>query len=226
CALGARLLPRRRRRLVDGDRPLRRLRRRSDPPFAFASCTHRVHEALHAEDAADHADDRHDDARRALSARAAGRVPRHVEPAARVGGRLVLRRRRDGDDRARVPDAGERGRALRAPQATARPARDPVLDEAVHVHSRHHGRDAGRDARDHDKARQLSAQPSLLDRKLPPVTEIGAAAMVAIAVGVIYNASYLPKHAQTGVAIAILLVAAALELTNVVLLARIRDFAW
>jgi len=72
----------------------------------------------------------------------------------------------------------------------------------------------------------LSAQPSLLDRKLPPVTEIGAAAMVAIAVGVIYNASYLPKHAQTGVAVAILAVAAALELTNVFLLSRLRDFAW
>ena len=67
---------------------------------------------------------------------------------------------------------------------------------------------------------------SLVDRKLPPVTEIGAAAMVAIAVGVIYNAAYLPKHAQTGVAVAILLVAAALELVNALLIARIRDFAW
>lgn len=71
----------------------------------------------------------------------------------------------------------------------------------------------------------MSAQ-SLVDRKLPPVTEVGAAAMIAVAVGVIYNASYLPKHAQTGVAVAILVLAAALELLNVVLLSRIRDFAW
>ncbi|MGZ4338951.1 MAG: hypothetical protein ACXVQ3_02735 [Gaiellaceae bacterium] len=70
------------------------------------------------------------------------------------------------------------------------------------------------------------ATPSLLDRKLPPVTEVGAAAMIAVAVGVIYNASYLPKHAQTGVAVAILCVAAVLELANAVLLSRIRDFAW
>jgi hypothetical protein len=70
------------------------------------------------------------------------------------------------------------------------------------------------------------APPSLVDRRLPPVTEVGAAAMVAVAVGVIYNAAYLPKHAQTGVAVGILAVAAALELTNAVLLARIRDFAW
>ncbi len=67
---------------------------------------------------------------------------------------------------------------------------------------------------------------SLVDRKLPPVTEVGAAGMVAIAVGLIYNAAYLPKHAQTGVAIAILVVAAALQLTNAFLLSRIRDFAW
>ena len=67
---------------------------------------------------------------------------------------------------------------------------------------------------------------SLVDRKLPPVTEIGAAAMVAVAGGVIFNAAYLPKHAPTAVAVAILVVAAALELTNVFLLSRIRDFAW
>jgi hypothetical protein len=67
---------------------------------------------------------------------------------------------------------------------------------------------------------------SLVARRLPPVTEVGAAAMIAIAVGVIYNAAYLPKHAQTAVAIAILVVAAALELGNLVLLSRIQGFAW
>ena len=67
---------------------------------------------------------------------------------------------------------------------------------------------------------------SLVDRKLPPVTEIGAASMIAIAVGVIFNASFLPKHAPTGVAVAILAVAAALMLANAVLLSRIDDFAW
>ena len=72
----------------------------------------------------------------------------------------------------------------------------------------------------------IDAPASLVDRKLPPVTEIGAASMVAVAVGVIYNAAYLPKHAQTGVAIAILVVAAALQLVNAFLLSRIRDFAW
>lgn len=67
---------------------------------------------------------------------------------------------------------------------------------------------------------------SLVDRKLPPVTEIGAAAMVAVALGVIFNAAYLPKHAPTAVAIAILVVAAALEATNLFLVSRIENFAW
>jgi hypothetical protein len=67
---------------------------------------------------------------------------------------------------------------------------------------------------------------SLVNRKLPPVTEIGAAAMVAVAAGVIFNAAYLPKHAPRSVAILILVVAAALELTNLFLLSRIEGFAW
>jgi hypothetical protein len=61
---------------------------------------------------------------------------------------------------------------------------------------------------------------------VPPVTEIGAASMIAIAAGVIYTASYLPKHAPLGIPIALLLVAAGLQLVNAVLLARIPGFAW
>ena len=67
---------------------------------------------------------------------------------------------------------------------------------------------------------------SMVDRKLPAITEIGAASMAAVAIGIIYNAAYLPKHAQTGVAIAILVVAAALQLVNAFLLSRIKHFAW
>ncbi len=67
---------------------------------------------------------------------------------------------------------------------------------------------------------------SLVNRRLPPVTEIGAAAMVAVALGVIFNAAYLPKHAPTSVAVLILVVAAALEATNLFLISRIENFAW
>ena len=67
---------------------------------------------------------------------------------------------------------------------------------------------------------------SLVDRRLPPVTEIGAASMIAIAGGVIYLASYLPKHAPLGVAIVLLVLAAALQLANAILLFRVHPFAW
>jgi len=61
---------------------------------------------------------------------------------------------------------------------------------------------------------------------MPPVTEIGAASMIAIVVGVIYLASYLPKHAPIGVAAAMLVLAASLQVLNAILLARIPGFAW
>jgi type III secretory pathway component EscS len=70
-----------------------------------------------------------------------------------------------------------------------------------------------------------AAGPSLVDRKLPPVTEIGAASMIAIAGGVIFNASYLPRHAPLAGAISLLIVAAALVVVNVFILTRIEEFA-
>lgn len=63
-------------------------------------------------------------------------------------------------------------------------------------------------------------------RRLPPVTEVGAASMIVIAAGVIYVAAHLPKHAPLGIAVALLVVAAALQVLNAALLARISDFAW
>jgi hypothetical protein len=67
---------------------------------------------------------------------------------------------------------------------------------------------------------------SLADRRLPPVTELGAAAMAAIAGGVVYEAAYLPKHAPSAPAVVLLAMAAAIELACWLLLGRVRDFAW
>ena len=50
--------------------------------------------------------------------------------------------------------------------------------------------------------------------------------MVAVAAGVIFMASYLPRHAPTWVTLVFLAIAAALQLTNAFLLSRIEDFAW
>ena len=70
------------------------------------------------------------------------------------------------------------------------------------------------------------AGPSLVDRKLPPVTEVGAASMIAVAGGVIYMAAYLPKHAPIWFALVLLAVAAGLQAANAFLLWRIENFAW
>ena len=64
------------------------------------------------------------------------------------------------------------------------------------------------------------------ERRLPPVTQLGAASMAFVAAGVIYIASYLPKHAPLGAAIACLASAAVLLGVNAVLLSRAREFAW
>jgi hypothetical protein len=62
-------------------------------------------------------------------------------------------------------------------------------------------------------------------RRLPPVTQLGAASMACIAVGVIYLAAYLPKRAPLWFAVVCLACAAALLATNLVLVERVRDFA-
>ena len=63
-------------------------------------------------------------------------------------------------------------------------------------------------------------------RKLPPIAEIAIAALALIVVGGITLASRLPHPAPLPVLIALLAVAAGLVLADVVLLARLRDFAW
>ena len=63
-------------------------------------------------------------------------------------------------------------------------------------------------------------------RKLPPIAEIAVAALALIVVGGITLASRLPHPAPLPVLIVLLAAAAGLVLADVVLLARLRDFAW
>jgi hypothetical protein len=67
---------------------------------------------------------------------------------------------------------------------------------------------------------------TLVERRLPPVTQLGMATIALVACGVIYLAAYLPRHAPLGPAIGLLAAAAATLGINVALLARHRDFAW
>jgi hypothetical protein len=63
-------------------------------------------------------------------------------------------------------------------------------------------------------------------RKLPPIAEIAVGAMTLIIVGGITLASRLPRPAPMPVLVALLAAAAVLVLADVVLLTRLRDFAW
>ena len=64
------------------------------------------------------------------------------------------------------------------------------------------------------------------EAKLPPIAEIAIGAMTLIIVGGITLASRLPHPAPLPLLIALLAAAAVLVLIDVVLLARLRDFAW
>ena len=64
------------------------------------------------------------------------------------------------------------------------------------------------------------------ERRLPPVTQLGAASMAFVAIGVIYMAAYLPKRAPLGIAIAMVVCAAGLLALNLLLLSRVQEFAW
>jgi hypothetical protein len=66
----------------------------------------------------------------------------------------------------------------------------------------------------------------LVERDVPPVTALGMVSIALVAGGVIWLASYLPKHAPLGPAVGFLVAAAAVLVANVVLLVRSREFAW
>jgi hypothetical protein len=61
---------------------------------------------------------------------------------------------------------------------------------------------------------------------LPPVTEIATVTLALIVVGGIYMSAYLPRHSPLGVPFGLLGAAAVLIVTNLVLLVRLRVFAW
>jgi hypothetical protein len=64
------------------------------------------------------------------------------------------------------------------------------------------------------------------DRKLPPFTELGMLSLALIVAGGIYLTAHLPQHVPLGPAIGFLALSAAILALNMILLARVKDFAW
>jgi hypothetical protein len=66
----------------------------------------------------------------------------------------------------------------------------------------------------------------LLARKLPPIAELTIGSMILVVVGGIYMAAKIPGNPNLAPAVGLLAVAALLIGTAVVMLSRLRDFAW
>jgi hypothetical protein len=66
----------------------------------------------------------------------------------------------------------------------------------------------------------------MIERRLPPVTQLGMLSLALVLAGGIYLAAHLPKAVSLAPAIALLCASAALLAVNLFALARVRDFAW
>jgi hypothetical protein len=63
-------------------------------------------------------------------------------------------------------------------------------------------------------------------RKLPPVAELAVLIIALTVVGGVYMAAHLPKHFSLAFPVADVVVCGGLVVANVVLLARLKHFAW
>jgi hypothetical protein len=64
------------------------------------------------------------------------------------------------------------------------------------------------------------------ERQLPPVTQLAMASLTLIVAGGIYLSSHLPEQVSLTPAVILLAASALLLATNVVLLSRVKGFAW
>jgi drug/metabolite transporter (DMT)-like permease len=63
-------------------------------------------------------------------------------------------------------------------------------------------------------------------RRFPPVAELAAVSLAAVVVGGILMASYVPRRPPLALPTVLACIGAALVLASVVLLSRLREFAW
>jgi hypothetical protein len=63
-------------------------------------------------------------------------------------------------------------------------------------------------------------------RRFPPVAELSVASLALVLIGGIFMASYFPRRPPLGLPIALVIASAVLMVVNVVMLTRLREFAW
>ncbi|MGH2890773.1 MAG: hypothetical protein ACRDNJ_14225 [Solirubrobacteraceae bacterium] len=62
--------------------------------------------------------------------------------------------------------------------------------------------------------------------RYPPFTELGMLSLALIVIGGIYLSSYIPQHVPLAPAVGLLIASAAVLAVNLLLLNRVRGFAW
>ncbi len=72
----------------------------------------------------------------------------------------------------------------------------------------------------------VTASSAVRDRKLPPVAETAVASICLMLIGGIYLAAKLPGHPGLVLPVALVIAGGALTVGAMVMLARIRPFAW
>ena len=64
------------------------------------------------------------------------------------------------------------------------------------------------------------------EQRLPPVTQLGMLSLALVIAGGIYLSAHLPSHVPLGPAFALARRVGALLAINMILLSRVREFAW
>jgi hypothetical protein len=72
---------------------------------------------------------------------------------------------------------------------------------------------------------QTSA-PVSSERSFPPIAELAVASMALIVIGGIYLAAYVPRTVPLALPVALLTLSGVILIANIVMLSRIRSFAW
>jgi len=72
----------------------------------------------------------------------------------------------------------------------------------------------------------MSASSPRVERRLPPVTQLGMLSLGLVLVAGIYLSAHLPEHVSLGPAVALLAASALVFAGNVLALARVKGFAW
>jgi hypothetical protein len=72
----------------------------------------------------------------------------------------------------------------------------------------------------------MSASSPQTERRLPPVTQLGMLSLGLVLVGGIYLSAHLPEHVSLGPAVGLLAASALVFAGNLLVLARVKGFAW